>query len=71
LKKLESPLNLPKDDLCLVWLKLALYGSGEEVENVKVNRQKEGRRITGDKKSSLELKKKSKTLLGRILRIYV
>jgi hypothetical protein len=52
LYKLESP--PPKDDLCKVWLNW-LSGSGEEVENVKVYRQTDGCRTTGDQKSSLEL----------------
>jgi hypothetical protein len=51
-KKIESPRS--KDALCQVWLKLD-SGSGDEVKNVKVYRQTDRRRTTGDQKTSLEL----------------
>jgi hypothetical protein len=49
LKNLEFPLL--KDNLCQNWPS----GCGEEVENVKDYRRTDGRRTTGDQKSSLEL----------------
>ena len=52
LNKFESP--LPKDALCQVWLKLAQWFWRRRWQCEKFT---DGRRTTGDKKSSLELKR--------------
>jgi hypothetical protein len=53
-KKLNSP---PKDDLCQVWLKLAqwFWRRSRKCKSLQTDRQTDGRRTTGDQKSSLEL----------------
>jgi hypothetical protein len=59
LNKFESPSH--KDDLCQVWLKLVLWfwSRSQKCKSLQTdrqtNRQTDGRRTTGDQKSSLEL----------------
>jgi hypothetical protein len=55
LNELKSP--PPKDDLCQVWLKLALWfwRRSQKCKSLQTDGQTDGRRTKGDQKSSLEL----------------